>query len=690
MALFRRVQVEDLAKAVAAEIAKQSVPGLGQLPAGTTTSTLEPVMEERTSDFVPLPREPQWPYGPGVPLLPIGIDPRLPSGRTQPRISEFPISVNLQLSRQLRPWKVLRDAAEIDVIRRCCEVRKNHLTSLDWDITLSDKAVERIMAATGDLSPGTAQRAARERYAEDIGRLSSFWEYPDRPNGLDFPAWLSMLLEERFVVDAATVYPRRNLGGEIISLECIDGSSVKPILDHRGGVPLPPNPAYQQILHGFPRGEFTASVNPDGEWFADQLLYRPRMRRTWTPYGFSNVEQSLSIVDIYLKRMGWIRGEFDDSARPELWAQSDMDVSPEQIAMYEAIFNDALAGQVQERRKLKLLPKGIHLNQMMDFAEKFQPELDEFLIKLLCMCWDVMPTEIGFPPKSGIGGKGHQEGEASATYRKGIRPEVVWVSALLTEISRTYLGMPQDLAFTFIGYQQEDQKVEEEAADLRIRSARSTINEERARVGKPLFDFPEADEPLVVTGSGLVFVNGAMQAQQDAAITPPAVDAPPVSATDARQSELVRFAAYARKRAKSGKWRDFTFEHIDSFDAEALNTAGSHGDLDAVKALLDRARASSIIEVASPDPVVNVAAPVVNVAPAQVDVAAPTVNVAAPEVSVSPVVNVPQQQPVVKVSAPVTVSVPEAPAPVVHVLEQRSTKVVKRDAKGRIVGIEET
>lgn len=591
------------------DLVKSAVPGLGALPVGSQLVELggqaAVIAQQETGGYLPLPREPQpAAFGPGQPFLPVAIDPRLPSGRPLPRISEYDVSANLQLSDpRRRPFQILRTAGDIDVLRRCCEVRKNQICSLEWDITLSSKALERIMAETGETSPGKAQRIARDRYGKDIARLSTWWEKPDRANGLDFAAWLGLLLEERFVIDATSIYPRRNLGGDVVGFEIIDGATIKPLLDHRGATPVAPFPAFQQILHGFPRGEFTAASVADGEFSTDQLIYRPRVRRTWTPYGLSNVEQSLNIVDIYLKRMGWVRGEFDDSARPDLWAETDMEVQPEALAMYEAVFNDALAGQLQQRRWLKMLPKGVKLHDTYDFAEKYNPDLDEFLIKLLCMCWDVMPTEIGFPPKSGIGGKGHQEGEESATYRKGIRPEATWLNNLLTELSRTYLGMPDDLAFSLIGYEIENQIEQEQAADLRIRSGRSTLNWELARRGAPLFDFAEADTPFVVTGSGLVFLDGAMQAQADrAAPAPPvppvleaddAIDAPPTSATDPRP-ELTKFAGFAKKRFNTGRWRAFDFTGVDANKAAALNELGdlaAHGNSWALEQIKTAAQA---------------------------------------------------------------------------------------------------
>src|SRR5204863_1083396 len=132
------------------------------------------------------------------------------------------------------------------------------------------------------------------RVEPHIGRLVDFWEQPDRRNGHDFIAWATKLLEEYFVLDAAAVYPRRTLGGDLYGFEVLDGSTIKPLLDQYGCRPLPPQPAYQQLLYGFPRGEYIADVDVvDGEpavingYTADRLIYKIPNVRTWTPYGYS-------------------------------------------------------------------------------------------------------------------------------------------------------------------------------------------------------------------------------------------------------------------------------------------------------------------------------------------------------------------------------------------------------------------
>lgn len=529
--------------AQAAEIVK------GQLPAG---------------QFDALARDqfdgPGVVFSPGRPITPWSIDPREPGrDRPEPRRSDFPTSVNLQLSEtRLLPFSVLRDAAEkIDVIRECVEVRKAQMLGLSWDITLTSQAIKTVMAEDKISSPGEAAQVARAKYESEMVRLRNWWEKPDPLNQMDWPTWLALMLEEQLVVDALSIWPRRRLSGECVAFEIIDGTTIKPLLDHRGSTPIAPDPAYQQVLQGFPRGEFTASGSGD-MFLGDQLIYRPRVRRTFTPYGYPDVEKALSAADIYLKRVAWMRAEFDEGTTPATWLTLPVEskLNPTQIRDFEVAINEDLRGKVDARMQLRMLPPGVTPKQQSTFADLYKPELDEFLIKLLCAAFNVMPTEIGFPPGSGIGGKGHQEGEENSSFRKAVRPTAEWVQSICTEISRTYLGMPDVLQFKLIGYEVEDQREAEEVADSIVKRGGNTLNEDRARRGQPLYSFPEADTPFVVTGSGLVFLEGALEAQRAAASqamgaagpvadidspapvapaateAPPAVDAPPASAVD--------------------------------------------------------------------------------------------------------------------------------------------------------------
>ena len=101
-----------------------------------------------------------------------------------------------------------------------------------------------------------------------------------------------MLLKDMLVIDAATLYPRFTRVGALTSLDVIDGSTITPLIGEDGRSPEPPDPAYQQILHGVPAADFSS----------DELLYLPRNVRAHRLYGMSPVEQIALTVSIALRR----------------------------------------------------------------------------------------------------------------------------------------------------------------------------------------------------------------------------------------------------------------------------------------------------------------------------------------------------------------------------------------------------
>lgn len=534
----------------------------------------------------PLPRlEAPVPFGPGSPMLPAAINPPRPdTGRPEPRRYEYPVAANLPgFGDRLVPWKVLRDAADqIGIFRRCIEIRKNEVATLGWDVVISPNAVERARQASPGTSRRDVERAMRERLEPEITRCVDFWEHPDRRNGYDFIAWAKSILEEHFVLDAVAVYPRLTLGGDLFGFEVLDGSTVKPLLDAYGGRPLPPQPAYQQILYGFPRGEYVADVGDDGliadAYPADRLIYRVANVRTWTPYGYSAVEQALDDGDLYLRRHGWLKAEFTDGVMPAGWLRAgagQADWSATQLADYERALNDYYSGQTALRQRFRILPYGMEPDARPDIGEKYKPDYDLHLIKLVASHFDTTLAELGWTEPGGLGSSGWHEGQADVQDRKGTRPTLAWLQSLVTDISRTFLRMPRELEFRILGLDSDDEDASDEVADRRVKSGRMTVNEDRDRIGMPRFDMPEADQPMVYTASGPVPLaphpaNAADQggADDDEATAIPGDDKQRADETEPDQAHLVKadaeLAAYRRWSARRGTRpaRPFRFEHL--------------------------------------------------------------------------------------------------------------------------------
>lgn len=609
---------DRIARALVGDIEKAP-----RLPAGSVTMTEQEMrqgglaMQQTYGNSVALPRAPfsaTVPFGPGMPITPGAINPIDPAtGRPMPRRYEYQVAQNINITEtRLVPFKTLRAAADqIDILRRCIEVTKSKLTGLEWDIVLGQDASEKIVAEIGG-DHVRAMAQARENFTEEINRLRAFWENPDRANGLTWTDWLMIAAEEVLVIDAWAVYPQPSVGGDLYGFQILDGSTIKPLIDDRGMRPMPPNAAYQQILYGFPRSEFSANDDDpkaDGEFTSDDLAYMVRNRRSISVYGFSPVERALPLADIYLRRQQWLRAEYTDGVLPELMFTTDEDWgnNPDLLRAYENILNDDLAGQTEQRKRARLLPKGLSPVVNEGYGEKFKDTLDDYLITSICGHFGVQPAEIGFAPKGGLGGAGFEEGRAETAEALGIQPLANWISKMVTNLSYTYLGMPRELEFRLMTSKRMDNESSARKAQIEVTSAGKTINERRSELGLPLLDTPQADMPMLVTGADIFLFSpdGIINAKEvvsaptlegadatpttpttpDTADETPEQEAPQTDDDEITQETVSEVKAFMKWASKGKRARLFEFKALDPIVADALNKCAVEGDFDTARAL---------------------------------------------------------------------------------------------------------
>ena len=578
-----------------------------RLPAGAATMT-EQEMRNRAGGSIgqsygnntPLPRNP-WlamvPFGPGLPITPGAINPLREDGRPDPRRYEYQVAQNINITEtRFTPFKTLRASADqIDILRRCVEVIKSKIIGLEFDIVLGQDAAEKISAESG-IDHIRAMAQARQNFNKEIDRVRTFWENPDRANGLTFADWLNISLEEILVIDAWAVWPQRTVGGELYGLQILDGSTIKPLLDDRGMRPIAPAPAFQQILYGFPRSEFTANdddPNADGEFTSDDLAYMVKNRRTTSVYGLSPVERALPLADIYLRRQQWLRAEYTDGVLPELMFETDATwgTNPDLIRAYENILNDDLAGQTEQRKRARLLPAGIKPLQFDGYGEKFKDTLDDFLIASICGHFGVQPTEIGYNPKQGLGGAGYENGKAQNAELLGAQPIVNWISKMLTNLSYTYLNMPRELEFKLMMSRRLDDEASARKAQIEVTSAGKTINERRSELGLPLLDTPQADMPILVsTGGTYLFSPTGIIDVKESSIAPTLDEnanpnGEPQALEQVTEEAISEVKAFMKWAKKGNRGRQFEFKSIDPIVGEALNRCALDDDYNTAIAL---------------------------------------------------------------------------------------------------------
>lgn len=430
--------------------------------------------------------------GPGVPPkpMPLGGEPRqfqyrpgwnIPSSPGEGRISA----------------ETLRFFADnYDLLRRCIEVRKSEIKGLEWDIVPMEANKKK-------------SQALRERHSDLIEQIKAFFQYPEaymakagtqwiRRGYVDWDAWIGAVLEEHFVGDWLAIYPRRKLNGEPLRLERIDGSTIKVLLTVDGRTPIPPEPAYNQWLHGRVAAQFTI----------EELLYKPRNRRNHTPYGYSNVEQILAHINEAIRFQMWTTAYFSDGSIPEGFFTAPEGWNTQQITEFNDYINSALKGDPKALREFHLVPYGSTYLNVKPFT--FDDKFARYLAEKTCILMDVQPTEVGWSPQSGLGGSGWSEGQEAVTKRKSTGPLARWLAGVFTEIIHNVFGA-RDLQFAFTSIQDEDEDKRVATDKDRLMNGQATLDQILQERGEEPVGF---NTPMVVAGTQVFFLPDLLAAQK--------------------------------------------------------------------------------------------------------------------------------------------------------------------------------
>jgi hypothetical protein len=270
-------------------------------------------------------------FSPGQPLLPPDPEPV--------RVWDFPVGVNTTITpRAAEPFGFahLRAFSNVELVRLAIETRKDQLESLHWRLNPREG-----VAATPALTARTQQ-------------LTQFWRRPDGVH--PFATWLRLAIEDLLAIDAPAFEKRRDRASRLIGLDVVPGDTIKVLVDETGRTPIPPFPAYQQIIKGRVWADLTT----------DDLLYAPRNRRPNHVLGFSPVEQIVVTIQTIINRQAAQLAYFTEGNTPLGFLTAPEGWGPSQIRELQLWLNAQLAGQASERAKLIWTPAGADYKSLKD------------------------------------------------------------------------------------------------------------------------------------------------------------------------------------------------------------------------------------------------------------------------------------------------------------------------------------
>ncbi len=360
----------------------------------------------------------QRPFGPNAPLVPrYGADAQAGT----PRTFQYPVGINLRYLPRgdfgFTPFdQLLNLAAFYDVAAMCIDSRTETILAGEWSIAPKDKNRKDLDGET--------------QYA------TKFWSKPDQRH--DYASWMTMAIYDMFAIDALTIYPRPNRGGDLYALELIDGATVKPLLDDEGRTS-----AYQQIIWGYPLTDYQRAFEGNDPkaaekfptYSAQELIYRRRWMRTRSPYGFPPTEKIVLRINTALRKQTFDLAYFTDGNIPDMMAwPPEGALNPEEVKKFEDWFNAVLEGSDTARRKMRFLPWPANVKELKPYS--YSKELDEWMFRLTCAMFGVAPQELGIT--EGVN-RSSAEFQENLTMRRGFKPLANWFKILFDQVNADYM-----------------------------------------------------------------------------------------------------------------------------------------------------------------------------------------------------------------------------------------------------------
>jgi len=417
-------------------------------------------------------------FGPQQPLQPIA-----PADVVGRRF-DYPSGYNLSYtprSYETLTFDDLRVLADnCDILRSVIETRKDQMEVLTWAV--------RVAGSHKNVSDDQKRR---------IDAITQFLHCPDKEHS--FAQWLRQLLEDMFVIDAVCLHKRRTRGGQLYALEIIDGATIKILLDDSGRAPMPPDPAYQQVLKGVPAADYTR----------EELLYVQHNPRSHKVYGYSHVEQVMVTVNILIRRAMHQLEYYKDGSQPDAFVSLPKEWNQEQIATFQKHFDTMMAGNLALRRRVRFMPGDFR------YQETKQPPLkdayDDFLARIICFVFSISPE----PFVSHVN-RATAESSHARAIDEGLAPLMRFVCGLMNRIIKTEFASP-DLEFVWQDVREQDPKQAAEIDVAYVGAGIMTVNEVRAGMGVSPLNIKGGKvlPPLRSPSKGVVVKNSSAYPRED-------------------------------------------------------------------------------------------------------------------------------------------------------------------------------
>jgi HK97 family phage portal protein len=384
-------------------------------------------------------------------------------------------------------------ANSFDLCRLIIERRKNQVVNRPWVI--------RVKTQPGELK---AQRLKREGTTPNVARVSKLLRFPDGYHPFD--KWIRMWLEDLLVYDAPVISPVQNMLGDVMALRTISGTTITPLVDQQGFVPMPPSPAFQQIILGIPTSNMIAAgwqKTKDGKgsekgFAADALFYSPMNPRNNSRWGFGPIEQMVTTLAIAANRQTFFRSYYTSGNVPEGLLSVPETWDTKQIKEFQNWFDSILAGNLQRKRRILIVPdtkKGIQFSK----TEALTDTTDEYLIRVVAFAFGISPSNL----VKQVGHQSTNKEQTDTSQEEGLEPILKHIEVELNRVIELGLGA-EDVEFAFADAREVDPLKKSQVDVAYINSGTYTRDEIREANGDDPLGVPQGAIPGITTATGFV------------------------------------------------------------------------------------------------------------------------------------------------------------------------------------------
>lgn len=370
---------------------------------------------------------------------------------------------------------------------------------------------------------------------------------------------IEAVLEDYLVVGSFALERLRTRGGQFLSeLKLVDSATIQVLSDEYGRLPLPPTPAFIQIINGQKKAELTQ----------DELIYITRGYRTNSLYGLSPLESLIIQVESALKEALYTRAFFTDGSVPEGFGELPEGWTVNQIKEFQEYFNAMMAGNTIMQQGIKMVPKGFNYTAAKKPQDIGFERFEKWLLLQTCAVFGVPPQDIGDTDKVT---KANGQTQQNLGEERGMRPLATMLEEVFTDIIQYDFGFT-DIRFKFKDLDPIDAKLEAEVMEIKLRSGVLSVDEVRAEEGLDPIGLGHYVEGNVKLVSQLLNPPEETNDVEEEKVAPDKEEKDEeVELDEAQKADLIKWFKNSKKCLKDNKpFKKFESEYLDAWMVEEI------------------------------------------------------------------------------------------------------------------------